>query len=64
MKQRSLGDTGFQSKRDKRTRKQIFLEEMNKGVPWNRVNTLPFYMDLLDQLDASPFQALAKTLKS
>lgn len=36
MKQRSLGDTGFQPKRDKRTRKQIFLEVMDKAVPWRR----------------------------
>ena len=45
MKQRSLGDTGFQSKRDKRTRKQIFLEEMDKAVPWKRIEKRikPYY---------------------
>ncbi len=45
MKQRSLGDTGFQSKRDKRTRKQIFLEEMDKAVPWKRIQKCikPYY---------------------
>ena len=45
MKQRSLGDTGFQSKRDKRTRKQIFLEEMDRAVPWRRLEKRikPYY---------------------
>ena len=45
MKQRSLGDTGFQPKRDKRTRKQIFLEEMDKAVPWGRIEKRikPYY---------------------
>ena len=45
MKQRSLGDTGFQPKRNKRTRKQIFLEEMDKAVPWRRLEKRikPYY---------------------
>ena len=45
MKQRSLAEFGFQPKRDKRTRKQQFLSEMNKSVPWLRIEKRikPFY---------------------
>ena len=45
MKQRSLGHIGFQYKRNKRTRKQIFLAEMDKAIPWGKIEARikPFY---------------------
>lgn len=45
MKQLSLAETGFQAKAGKTTRKSVFLREMEKVVPWSRLEALiePFY---------------------
>lgn len=40
MKQLSLGEAGFLPKAGKQTRKAVFLEEMDKVVPWSRLEGL------------------------